>query len=235
MRPVDQLGAERLSRRLRESSARCRSRRSRRRTAARRARARNPGIRLNDEQRERAARASARSTRATTRRRLARSATCPAYSDESDERQRLGQTHEAERQRVVRDVVDLPRDDDRLDLRGDGHRQQRDDEPSVVPNAKRGVRVVGHGAEKSNQRPQRTASSRAATDLLFASLFHDEHSVHRRMRRAVVRETAGVGRHEHEPRADGDLAGRPRAAIGGRGVGEDVRVLPHDRIARRGA
>src|SRR4051812_45137172 len=63
---------------------------------------------------------------------------------ERDVGKRLREAHEAERERIARDVVDLPGDDDGLNLRGDGHRQQRDDEPAVVLYAECGVGVMGH-------------------------------------------------------------------------------------------
>ena len=42
----------------------------------------------------------------------------------------------------MRDVVDLPSDDDALDLGGERHRKGAEDEPAVARNAERGVRIV---------------------------------------------------------------------------------------------
>jgi hypothetical protein len=61
---------------------------------------------------------------------------------DGDERQRLGEADEAEGERIVRDLVDLPADDDGLDLRRDRHAEQADDVPAEVAVAECGVRVV---------------------------------------------------------------------------------------------
>src|SRR5688572_8661380 len=62
---------------------------------------------------------------------------------DADEGQRLGEPDEAERERVAREIVDLPADDDGLGLRADDHREQADDEPPEVAVAEGGVGVVG--------------------------------------------------------------------------------------------
>ena len=66
----------------------------------------------------------------------------PGRQGETDEGQRLGQTDETEGQRVVGERVDLPRHHHRLELGGDVHRQQADDEPAEIRDPQRGVRIV---------------------------------------------------------------------------------------------
>ena len=62
---------------------------------------------------------------------------------EPDERRRLGQADQAQRQRVARDVVHLPGDDDPLDLRAHRHRQDAGDEPAEIPDTEGCVGIVG--------------------------------------------------------------------------------------------
>ena len=61
---------------------------------------------------------------------------------DADEGERFGETDEAEGERVVSEPVDLPADDDRLELRADDHREHADDEPAELAMAKRGVGIV---------------------------------------------------------------------------------------------
>jgi len=48
-----------------------------------------------------------------------------------------------ERKRILRELVDLPANDNQLHLRGDDHRQQADHEPAERRVPEDGVRVVG--------------------------------------------------------------------------------------------
>ena len=62
---------------------------------------------------------------------------------EADERRRLGQPDQPERQRIARDVVHLPGDHDPLDLGAHRHRQDAGDEPPEIPDTERSVGIVG--------------------------------------------------------------------------------------------
>ena len=100
------------------------------------------GLDREPEQRERAAQQGDQATTARSRSRGIAIREVARRQGEPDERQRLGQADEAERQRVVRERVDLPGHDHGLELGGHVHRQQADDEPAEIGNPQRGVGIV---------------------------------------------------------------------------------------------
>src|SRR5688572_10346665 len=61
---------------------------------------------------------------------------------EPNVRQRLGQPDQSERERVVRQRIHLPSDDDCLRLRAEGHREEAHDEPAEGAVAEGGVGIV---------------------------------------------------------------------------------------------
>jgi hypothetical protein len=70
---------------------------------------------------------------------------------DTNEGKRFGETDEAE-SGVVREPIDLPADNDGLELRADDHREEADDEPAELAMAKRGVRVVRLGRRDERRR-----------------------------------------------------------------------------------
>jgi len=59
----------------------------------------------------------------------------------ADRRQRLGQSHESQREGIAREVVNLPSYDRALDLNTQGQREQREDVAPEIGQAKRCERV----------------------------------------------------------------------------------------------
>ena len=79
------------------------------------------------------------------RRRPKRSATAPVTSTSSSEGSELDDADEAEVERIARQVVDLPADRDRDDLRREGRQEARRPEAQEGAVAEGGIALVGSG------------------------------------------------------------------------------------------
>jgi len=66
----------------------------------------------------------------------------PGVQGHGQVRDDFRQAEEPERQRILRELVDFPADNDELDLRRHAHRQQADDKPAERRESENGVGLV---------------------------------------------------------------------------------------------
>jgi len=71
----------------------------------------------------------------------------PGVEGDGDERHGLGQADEPERERIARELIDLPADDEALHLDGQGHEEPEADEQAEIPDPQGAEPVRFHAPE----------------------------------------------------------------------------------------